>query len=613
MRFKPHDRVLEILVGQELYTTADPAVRELLQNAEDACALQQVAVPGSQPEILVRFSASENWLEISDNGLGMNVVAVEAGFTSVGAPKTEVPHIRELLETSDPRSRQIAQFGIGVLSCFGVAAKITVDTKMDAHDGVSFAIRNYREEFEELPARRVSRGTTIRLELRPGGPMTAAQVPDAVERYVRHAKHVEIEDVDNSQRRQVLERWIPPGPGDGVVVQDPAVRGGFLALDPAWDTPGTSVRSSLLLSNGGFLVAEAETALLPGTVGGYVGELDIVPGELTILLNREGFKRDERWNELSQRLSGVWTDLIEAKLQEWKQKIEVDPKATETMAIDRNLILLTRSPLKDALSDSARSTAQELLGVALRLKLWGSDARRSVRDVIETARTRQVVFVVRQEVAGKQFQHSITGMPGSLQLTETAGTRNLRATHLRAKGYTVVSCKERSCQIELEGTAHAVRAHEADILAEICSESGVRCVPVESATPEEVELDSLPEGQLVFGIFGLESELKLVRLDGAGERVVRDFDGRLLNARHPEVKELLASLPDIMGNPVRRRLLEIYFDIDSYRLGEAREAVVQLLMDPDLAQLARLATGELTRDFLRGKLTSVAGTELDEE
>jgi hypothetical protein len=55
MRFHPHDRVIELLVGQQLCTSADAAIRELLQNAEDACDLQRIREPGFSPSILVRF------------------------------------------------------------------------------------------------------------------------------------------------------------------------------------------------------------------------------------------------------------------------------------------------------------------------------------------------------------------------------------------------------------------------------------------------------------------------------------------------------------------------------------------------------------------------------
>jgi HSP90 family molecular chaperone len=101
-RFQPHDRVIDLLVGPQLYTSTDVAVRELLQNAQDACALVAVDGDGYAPRITVAYSPSENWCEFRDNGLGMNRESIQGSFAWIGAPKTEVAHIRERLERVPP-------------------------------------------------------------------------------------------------------------------------------------------------------------------------------------------------------------------------------------------------------------------------------------------------------------------------------------------------------------------------------------------------------------------------------------------------------------------------------------------------------------------------------
>jgi len=131
MRFHADEHVIDLLIGNLLYTTPDAAVRELLQNAEDACELQRIKNPDFAAEIVVRYSAVGQWVEVIDNGLGMNEEAFEQSFAAVGAHKDRVSHIRALLEQAGAANRQIARFGIGILSCFGVAASIFVYTKMD--------------------------------------------------------------------------------------------------------------------------------------------------------------------------------------------------------------------------------------------------------------------------------------------------------------------------------------------------------------------------------------------------------------------------------------------------------------------------------------------------
>ena len=125
-------------------------MRELLQNAEDACSLQRIKDGGFEPHILVRYSVNENWVEVIDNGLGMNREAIEKSFAAVGASKENVSHIKELLARAvGDVGRQIAFFGVGILSCFGVAQSLTVQTKMDGEEGLSFDIADHHKDFQD--------------------------------------------------------------------------------------------------------------------------------------------------------------------------------------------------------------------------------------------------------------------------------------------------------------------------------------------------------------------------------------------------------------------------------------------------------------------------------
>ena len=88
MKFKTSDNLIDLLVGQNLYSSPDMAMRELLQNAEDACHLQALGDPLFKPEIVVRVSVTGNWVEVRDNGLGMDSEVFEESFATIGASKT---------------------------------------------------------------------------------------------------------------------------------------------------------------------------------------------------------------------------------------------------------------------------------------------------------------------------------------------------------------------------------------------------------------------------------------------------------------------------------------------------------------------------------------------
>jgi len=605
MKFKPHDHVIDLLVGQRFYTSPEPAVRELLQNAEDACALQQVKDADYDPQIVVRYSLTENYFEVTDNGLGMNSEAVELSFAAVGAPKDDVSHIRELMQQGGAQ-RQIAQFGIGVLSCFGVADEITVTTKMDDQGALTFNITDYHEEFDVLDSDHLTRGTTVRLKLKAGGPMHASTVPDAVTRYARHAEHVTLHDVDRGVNQEVVEQWQGADQaGAKRINADVALRDGVIALDDAWNNINAGFQSRLVVCNCGFLVSEREINLLPQQMVGYVGEIDVQPGQLNILLNREGFQHDEAWQALGQRLAGIYNELIEAQVSSWEAALEAGDAAStsgEERSIERGVILLTRGQPRGVLQPDVLERLDAMAPKVARVKLWDSEQMISVSAVIERARDRGKVYFVRQGEAATQLQQSVRHGTGAIQITETAETEVLRATFLRLKGAAVIACRQRSYSYQIGDSNQALNVHDADLLAQECGKAGLQFIAVKDAPAEDVDLGAAKESVLISGLLGLDT-LNLVTLAGTQDRVVRDYAGRLVNCAHPEVREILAMLPDSVGNPVWRDLLQIYMDIDNFALERAQQAVKKLLVSKDLHEQAQIPTGRLLSEHLRAKLT----------
>ena len=149
MRFKTHENLIDVLVGQALYASPEVAMRELLQNAEDACQLQLLVDANTVSEIIVRYSPKENWVEINDNGLGMDHDVFDASFTTIGASKTTSPKLQELLARAGSTVRPIGQFGIGVLSCFGVADVVEINSRSEGQNSIGYKIKIGRASCRE--------------------------------------------------------------------------------------------------------------------------------------------------------------------------------------------------------------------------------------------------------------------------------------------------------------------------------------------------------------------------------------------------------------------------------------------------------------------------------
>ncbi|MGM1058441.1 wHTH domain-containing protein [Saccharothrix sp. Mg75] len=195
------DRVRELLMGEQLYRDRNLAVRELYQNALDACRyrrareqyLHRTACRATTWEgrILFTQGVEENgraYLECADNGIGMGEPELKGVFARAGARFADLAEFRD--EQADwnsldppvelfPNSR----FGIGVLSYFMLADEITVTTCRAARTGgrpgrtLRATISGPGHLFQIQPvADRAEPGTTIRLYLRNAGRTSCVQV-----------------------------------------------------------------------------------------------------------------------------------------------------------------------------------------------------------------------------------------------------------------------------------------------------------------------------------------------------------------------------------------------------------------------------------------------------
>ncbi|MFS8098843.1 hypothetical protein LFM09_17075 [Lentzea alba] len=183
------DRIQELLMGEQLYGTPELAVRELYQNALDACRYREARIAyleKTAPAKPADWSGSISFrqgtedgrpfLECADNGIGMGDRELVDVFSRAGVRFADMPeYVEEQADwaaegiESHPNSR----FGIGVLSYFMLADEITVttcrldrkgnpDRRLEVHiagPGALFRVRDLGAGDDA--------GTVVRLWLRP--------------------------------------------------------------------------------------------------------------------------------------------------------------------------------------------------------------------------------------------------------------------------------------------------------------------------------------------------------------------------------------------------------------------------------------------------------------
>ncbi|MER7802160.1 caspase family protein [Streptomyces parvulus] len=152
LRFRlADDRIQELLMGEELYGDPALAIRELYQNALDACRYRQartqyLRATGTQLSSYVgKISFTQGmddsgpYLECRDNGVGMGEVELRDVYSHAGMRFADLPeYIEERAKWSehDIAMYPNSQFGVGVLSYFMLADDITVTTCRLTREGL---------------------------------------------------------------------------------------------------------------------------------------------------------------------------------------------------------------------------------------------------------------------------------------------------------------------------------------------------------------------------------------------------------------------------------------------------------------------------------------------
>lgn len=147
-------RIRELLMGENLYRNPALAIRELYQNALDACRYRRARLlydAGIKREeaddwrgriVFTKFEQDgETYLSCHDNGVGMGIRELVGSFGKVGVRLSDSPdYIEEQHRwakynaTREPNQEEVrffpnSRFGIGVLSYFMLADEFTVTTR----------------------------------------------------------------------------------------------------------------------------------------------------------------------------------------------------------------------------------------------------------------------------------------------------------------------------------------------------------------------------------------------------------------------------------------------------------------------------------------------------
>ncbi|MBB3228809.1 molecular chaperone HtpG [Luteibacter sp. Sphag1AF] len=155
---------LMTVLGRHLYSTPFVALRELVQNAHDSITRRRIEDPdwAGASRITVSADLKANIVRVTDTGAGLTEDEVHRYLATVG-----VGYTRQLRQGGHDAEGLIGMFGLGFLSAFVLAERVTVTTTSYQQPDRGWRYQSSTGEkytLTEVPAREV--GTVVELELR---------------------------------------------------------------------------------------------------------------------------------------------------------------------------------------------------------------------------------------------------------------------------------------------------------------------------------------------------------------------------------------------------------------------------------------------------------------
>ncbi len=137
---KVNPNIVKLLVAPLYSYNPTYGVRELLQNAIDACN-ERTAIDGTKGKIKIDIDTKKRIFKISDNGIGMDEEVIRDYYLNVGSSFCNSFYWTNSFVDDDknPKINRNGRFGIGALAAFLIGEKIVVTTKhINAEKGYKF-------------------------------------------------------------------------------------------------------------------------------------------------------------------------------------------------------------------------------------------------------------------------------------------------------------------------------------------------------------------------------------------------------------------------------------------------------------------------------------------
>lgn len=210
LEFQTEQKQLMDIIIHSLYSHPEIFLRELISNACDAIdkvrfeglTNEKILENNNEWKIKIIADKENNTLTISDNGIGMSKESIIENLGTIARSGTKA-FLEQLKKSEDKKSPDlIGQFGVGFYSCFMVADKVTVTSRMagDSKNGIKWESEG-KGSYTLEEVSKETRGTDITLHLNEEGKKFLEEwtIRNIVKRYSDYIEHPVVMDVEREE------------------------------------------------------------------------------------------------------------------------------------------------------------------------------------------------------------------------------------------------------------------------------------------------------------------------------------------------------------------------------------------------------------------------------
>lgn len=326
--------MISTFTSDQFYDSWDIFIRELLQNAYDACYARQALEwswgtefleleqaekvasvrRGYQPKIVISYSSSNGMFFVEDNGIGINEEDLLLYVSRVGS----------CYYTSDSYKNQrlkyepISQFGIGLCSCFRVSRAILIESRKDKSINTAWNVMdrqslepiaakwfNGADDIEYIASNRKLVGTRVTLALLPrfAMNMSMSAIVNAVKKYMI-CQPIPIDIYFDKKKVSLFQPKIASSPSAYIVgittlQVDTDLLEGYITL---YNSRHKEMVEPSEIFQQGFRIAKNadEIGLKPEWIRHMAFRLNIKKRFLNLKITRDGIAYDDNFKQLRE-------------------------------------------------------------------------------------------------------------------------------------------------------------------------------------------------------------------------------------------------------------------------------------------------------------------------